>query len=174
MEIIQMPLKDSFSTEQWTLVAQIPFLAGFAVTAADPGGLIGAVQESAAMARVLQAKSSGAGAETLAGCIAAEIRTSGGRDAIRAGMKELIKGRKPAGASAEAIARLKDALAVVTAATPGELPAIKALVRETAQGVAEAAKEGGFMGFGGEKISDSERRTLADIDAVLAETGDPA
>jgi hypothetical protein len=123
------------------------------------------------MARVLQAKSGEADAETLAGSIAAEIKTSDGRDTIRAGMKELIKGRKPAEASAEAVTRLEKALAIVATVAPGELPAIKSLVRETAQGVAEAAKEGGFMGFGGEKISESERKTLADIDAVLQNAG---
>ena len=166
-----MALKDRFSAEQWGQVAQIPFLAGFAVTAADPGGLVGAVQESAAMARVLQARSGASDTGTLAASIAEEIKTSEGRDAIRAGMKELIKGRKPAEASTEAVTRLKAALAVVASVAPGELPAIKTLVHETAQGVAEAAKEGGFMGFGGEKVSESERKTLADIDAVLKDVG---
>ncbi len=49
-----MSLKDALSKEDWEQVVQAPFVAGFAVTAADPGGLIGAFQESTAMTRTLQ------------------------------------------------------------------------------------------------------------------------
>jgi len=34
--------------------------------------------------------------------------------------------------------------------------------------VAEASKEGGFLGFGGIRVSDAEKATLADINKALA------
>ena len=43
-----MSLKDSFTPEEWARVLGAPMLAGIAVTAAEPGGLWGAVKESAA------------------------------------------------------------------------------------------------------------------------------
>lgn len=160
--------KDAFTEDEWRAVAQVPFLAGFAVTAADPGGLVGIVQESAAMARVLRSKGEDAAGNTLISAIAAEVKSPEGRDALRSGIKDVIKGRTPAEASTEAVARLKAALALVAATAPQELSAVSALARETAQQVAQAAKEGGFMGFGGKAISDSERKTLAEIEAALA------
>jgi hypothetical protein len=40
-------------------------------------------------------------------------------------------------------------------------------LQEIAQKAAEAAKEGGFLGFGGVAISDAEKATLAQIAAAL-------
>lgn len=56
-----MSLKDAFAPEDWARVVGAPMLAGIAVTAADPGGLWGAVKESAAVAGAIgKAKSAGA------------------------------------------------------------------------------------------------------------------
>jgi hypothetical protein len=65
------------------------------------------------------------------------------------------------------VARLGEIAAIVNAKAPEQAEAYKQWLRATAQNVAEAATEGGFMGFGGEKVSDAEKKTLADIDAVL-------
>ena len=43
----------------------------------------------------------------------------------------------------------------------------KAWLTDTAQRVAEAANEGGFLGFGGVPISDIEKATLAEIVTAL-------
>ncbi len=55
-----MGLKDSFAPEDWARVVGAPMLAGIAVTAAEPGGLWGAVRESTAVAgRVAEAGTEG-------------------------------------------------------------------------------------------------------------------
>jgi hypothetical protein len=46
------------------------------------------------------------------------------------------------------------------AKAPEDAPAFKAWLQAIAQRVAEAAKEGGFMGFGGVRVSDAEKATL--------------
>jgi len=166
-----MSVKESFSDDEWNMVLRAPLVAGFAVTAADPGGLVGAVQEATAMAKSLKNASDSAAEGSLIGEIAAAIQTAEGRQSAQAGLKEMIKGHKPAEASAAAVAQLKDVMAVVTAKAPDQAPMLANLIRETAQKVAEAAKEGTFMGFGGEQISDAERQTLADIDAALGTAG---
>ena len=48
------PAKDSFAPEDWARVVGAPMLAGIAVTAAEPGGLWGAVKESIAVAGALR------------------------------------------------------------------------------------------------------------------------
>ena len=66
---------------------------------------------------------------------------------------------------------MKDVMATVAAKQPGEAQALAGYLRGIAQAVAEAAKEGGFLGFGGKPISDAEHATLAQIDAALSRAG---
>ena len=65
-----MSVKEIFSDEDWNKVLEAPLLAGFAVTAADPGGLIGAFQESAAIAKSLKASADAGGEGSLEHAIA--------------------------------------------------------------------------------------------------------
>ena len=48
-----------------------------------------------------------------------------------------------------------------------DAPAFKLWLRGISQRVAEAAKEGGFLGFGGVQVSDAEQKALADISQAL-------
>ena len=138
------------------------------MTVADPGGLVGAVQESAAMARSMQNVDGAESEISIAGAIFAELKTPEGRRLIKAGLKEIIKGHGPAEASAAAVARLTEVMSLVAQKAPSEFDALASLVSETANNVAEAAKEGGFMGFGGTPVSDAEKKTLADIQGAIA------
>ncbi|MFD0978513.1 hypothetical protein [Tropicimonas aquimaris] len=163
-----MSYRELFAEAEWSGVVQGPMLAGFAVTAADPNGLIGAVQESAAMANAFKAGSEAAAAGSLIAEVAAAYETSEGRSLALAGPRELAKGRKPAEACAAAIARLAETAASLRETAPAEAPAFCDWLRDIAANVAEATSEGGFLGFGGEKVSEAERKTLADIDTALA------
>jgi hypothetical protein len=159
-----MTLKEKFSSEDWAAVLQAPMLVGLAVTAADPGGLIGAVQESAAVASSVQK----AGEGTLAAEISAAYRTSEGRSAATDGVKPLVKGKKPSEISEAAILRVGEIAALVDGASPEHAAEFRAFLIDTATRVAEAAKEGGFMGFGGEAVSEAERKALDTLRATLS------
>lgn len=162
-----MAIKDQFTSEEWAGVLQAPMLAGLAVTAADPGGLWGALKESSAMAGALsKAKKDGAQGTLLSDLVAA-FETSEGRSLMQDGVKELFKGKKPAEATEAAVARLGEIATVVSQKAPGEAVSFKAWLREIAEKVAESGTEGGFLGFGGVKVSDAEKKTLADIDRAL-------
>ena len=56
---------------------------------------------------------------------------------------------------------------MVVAKSPEHAAAYKDFLKATALKVAEASKEGGFLGFGGEQISDAEKKTLEEITAIL-------
>ena len=162
-----MNIKDRFTTEEWQQIVQSPMLAALAVTAADPSGLWGSIKEGAGVARSLVEAKTGAPAGSMLADIAATFDTPEGRKLSQDDVKELLRGKKPAEASDAAVARLGAAAAIVEAKAPEHAAAYKEFLRETARKVAEASKEGGFMGFGGEAVSDAERKTLADLDAVL-------
>jgi hypothetical protein len=52
-------------------------------------------------------------------------------------------------------------------ATPADADAYKRFVMTVAQAVAEAHKEGGFLGIGGTRVSDAEEQALDEISLAL-------
>lgn len=160
-----MSSRDSFSAEDWAEVTLAPMLASFAVTASDPSGLVGLFRESSATAWSLRAMKEPAG--TLASEIAAAYEDAERRGAIRDAIGELARGRTPAEATAAAVVRLGGIARLVADKAPAEADAFRAWISTTAASVAEAATEGGFLGFGGTKVSEAERRTLHEIDTAL-------
>jgi hypothetical protein len=165
-----MSIKDNFTEEEWGSVLQSPMLAALAITAADPGGLWSAIKEGTGLARsVVEAKSKGA-AGTLLGEIGAAYDTPEGRRIAQDKVKEMLRGKKPAEVTDAAVHRLQEVARLVGAKAPQQAAAFGDYVRETARRVAEAGTEGGFLGFGGEKVSEAEKKTLADIDRVFGGT----
>jgi hypothetical protein len=156
-----------FTAEVWREVLGAPMVAAFAVTAADPGGLVGAVQEGAAAASAMARARREAADGSLVAEILAAYETAEGRRALREGIRELARGKKPAEATEAAVTRLGALARAVAEAVPEEAPSFRRWLRDVATQVAEAGTEGGFLGFGGEKVSEAERRTLAEIDAAL-------
>ena len=53
---------------------------------------------------------------------------------------------------------------------PQDAPAFKAWLEQIGREAAEASKEGGFLGFGGVAVRDTEKATLAEISAALGST----
>ena len=159
-----MEIKSSFSPEEWARVVSAPMLAGIAITAADPGGLWGALKESAAAAGQI-AKG---GDDGLVGEIVTEYKTSDGRAIARTALKTEVKGKKPAEIVDSALAELSEVADLVAMKNAEAGAAYKAWLLETAKKVAEAGTEGGFMGFGGVKVSDSEKATLEKLASALA------
>jgi hypothetical protein len=74
---------------------------------------------------------------------------------------------KPGELKTKAVEGLRQVSALLEAKTPDDAPAFKAWLQTIAQRVAEAAKEGGFLGFGGVQVSDAEKATLAEISGAL-------
>lgn len=161
-----MALRDAFTAEEWAEVVAAPMLAGVAVTAADPGGLWGALKESVAVAGAV--RDAKAGASPLAAEVAAAYETAEGRELARGVLKAEARGKPPAAVVEAAVAGLAAAAAVVAAKAPEAAPGFKAWLQEVAARVAAAGTEGGFLGFGGEQVSDAEKATLDRLATVLA------
>lgn len=164
-----MPVKEVFTAEEWARVVRAPMLASLAVTAADPGGLVGAVQEAAAASRAMfEAREETAG---LASEVVGAFEDGEQRKSVRDHAADIARGRKPEEISAAAIVEIGDTVALVRAKAPAEAAAFTGWLKELAARVADAAREGGFLGFGGERVSDAERRALAELDAALDPDG---
>jgi hypothetical protein len=59
------------------------------------------------------------------------------------------------------------AVASVAAKSPAEAQEFKTWLMSIARRAAEAAKEGGFLGFGGTQVSDKEQSALSQLGAAL-------
>lgn len=158
--------EEVFTSDDWARLVAAPMVAAMAVTAADPGGLWGTLKESAASAKgVLAARGSD---NALIASVVSAYETSDGRGIAQEALRAQVRGRKPSEMVEAAVAELGAVASLVAEKAPDEAPAFKAWLREIAEKVAEAGTEGGFLGFGGEKVSVAEKATLARIDATLA------
>src|SRR5215468_5582772 len=78
-----------------------------------------------------------------------------------------VKTGKPSAIKDKCIETLREAAAIVDAKAPGDSAAYKAWLQQISQHVAEASKEGGFLGVGGVPISEAEKATLTEISTAL-------
>ncbi|MCC3243949.1 hypothetical protein LG047_01195 [Methylocystis sp. WRRC1] len=162
-----MANKSNFTADEWKKILEAPLLAGFAVSAGDPSGLIGTLQEGLASAKALAAAKADPGADELIKAVVEDLLTPEGRTAARDGVKELIQGAQLGEIKTRALAELGRTAAILNSKTPNEAKAFKNWLNHIANMVAEAGTEGGFLGFGGVKVTDSERATLAEIASAL-------
>jgi hypothetical protein len=79
-----------------------------------------------------------------------------------------MAGKTPADLKLQALEHLRKVSSILGAKAPGDAPAFRAWLRSVAVHAAEASSEGGFLGFGGVRVSDAEKATLAELDAALA------
>jgi hypothetical protein len=163
-----MVAKTDFTPDEWKTLLESVMMAALAVTAADPSGLWGTLKESMATAKAVIGAKHDANATELIKTIAAEFETGEGRAAARDGLRTQLTGKTPAEIVTKSLEILKQAAALVSAKSPSDAAAFKGWLQHISQSVAEAASEGGFLGFGGVQVSDAEKATLAQIAASLA------
>jgi hypothetical protein len=160
--------KSSFSAEEWSKVRGSVLAAGLAVSMAEPSGLIGMLQEGFANAREFIAAKQDANANSLIKAVVADLESSEGRTAARAELQGLVQGKQPADAKAATLTALGEAGRILDSRAPQDAAVFKDWLNEIADKVANAASEGGFLGFGGTQVSEKERATLGEIRAALA------
>ena len=150
-----MTRKADFNAEEWSTVVNGPMLAGMRVISADRGGTL---RESLALSRVYQEARARHGESEL---LDALVQSPPSIDAARLRETQGDVGALAAGELRKAIGILE------TTSTIEETDAYKRFVMTVAQAVAGAHKEGGFLGFGGQQISDAEDRALEEIGTAL-------
>jgi hypothetical protein len=162
-----MATKADFRAEEWQQLLESPMLASIAVTTAEPSGLWGMLKESfAAGGRLAKAKTD-AETNALVKAVVADFESGEGRGAARDGLQARLEGSKPGEAKDKAVEGLRQVAALLDAKAPADAAAFKAWLQSISQHVAEAAKEGGFLGFGGVPVSEAEKATLAEISQAL-------
>jgi hypothetical protein len=152
-----MATKADFTEEEWARLERAPFVAGMAISIADPGGPIEAMKETAATLKSVMA----AAERTQGGELVTAVAKNAVEDA-RA-RKNPLSGFKPRGAMAGAavLEELRAVRGILDAkATEQDTGEFGEFIVATAQAAADAAKEGGFMGFHAEQVSKGEQEML--------------
>ena len=157
-----MTSKADYTEEEWTRLRRAPFVAGLAISMADPGGPIEMAKETMA---TLRAATTPPSQEELLVAVSQDIASMMNRK------QNPLKDFKPDSAALAGkmvLDELKAVNEIVTAkSTPEEADAYRRWLLTVAQAAADAAKEGGFMGFGAELVSQGELRMLGELRATL-------
>ena len=162
-----MATKTNFTAEEWSQVLGSVMMAGMAVTLADPSGLIGMTKEGLASGSALVAAKTDPQSNALVKSIVSDFETSEGRAAARAVIKNQFAGKQTSEMKGAILAALGRTAALVDEKAPDDAAGLKAWLFQVSERVANAAREGGFMGFGGVRVSDAEKATLEDVSKAL-------
>lgn len=157
-----MTTKSEFSEEEWARVVRAPFVAGLAISLADPGGPFEAAKETMA---TLKSATNPPSREQLLAEVALEVQS------MAQERQHPLKGYRPTEGGhpgTQVLEELREVTSLVAAkATTDEAKAFGAWLVASAQAAAEAAKDGGFMGFGAKQVSEGEQAMLDQVrDAV--------
>lgn len=174
-----MSVKDDFTDDEWFLLGSVPAMIGAAMSTAAPSGVIGTVKELSASMKAMAAGNQEHADSPL---VTELLDRAGNWDEAKERMRDYRERIKERLGSAQADSRealhalvLADCRAaaqlVGERCTASDAAAYKAWSVAVARRVAEAAREGGFLGFGGVVVSDSERELLGRIEAALGVEG---
>jgi hypothetical protein len=160
-----MTTKADFTSEEWTRLERAPIVAGMAISLADPGGPIEAIKETSASLKTVLETARAEGESELVASVAKEVVEKAQR------RQSPLGDFKPRGAQApvEILEELSAVNQLVTEkAAPEEAEEFREWLLTAARRTAEAAKEGGFLGFKAERVSEGEQQMLERLKAVLS------
>jgi transcription antitermination factor NusG len=154
--------KADYTDEEWNRLRRAPFVAGTAISLADPGGPIELSHETIA---TLKEASTPPSREQLLLEVSQDIMSMVNQK------QNPLAGFKP-DRSAPAGTWVLDELSAVSdilraKGTLEEAEAFRRWLLAVAQGAANAAKEGGFMGFGAVRVSEGEQEMLEKLRSTL-------
>lgn len=149
-------LEQRFAPGAWAHVRMAPLAAAAVVMAAAPSGTIGSSQEiQAMMAGIERVKATAAPTALLSVAFDAPMR----EDELAT-----VTGSPPL---PQLLAIIRQAVVAVGESNGEALPAYRAAILEVAGRVAAAAREGGFLGMGGQQVSEAEKTAILAIEKAL-------
>ncbi|MGZ9233963.1 MAG: hypothetical protein ACXW4E_00425 [Anaerolineales bacterium] len=160
-----MAKKADFTSEEWQLILSMPQVASLYLALASPSGPLGLVQEMIASTKGLVEAFKSTSGNELIDAVAADIREKAEK---RERLDPPLKTSKdPNEMKAQCLQACRDVAALLSQKAPAEAQAYKQWVYQAAQNSANAAKEGGFFGIGGERVSEAETAALKELAIAL-------
>jgi len=162
-----MTTQAAFTTEEWTLLRIVPSLVCGGVSAADASGIFGSIKEAVSgMMGMIKALQEGSNLELLNAMLADRSKPAipDSKTLLGEGSRE----QQIANLKSAVLTRVTEAVNLLSRkATPDEVQAYKQMVMGVAEKAASASKEGGFLGFGGVRVSNAEQSFLNEVKRAL-------
>jgi hypothetical protein len=152
-----MAVQDAYTPEEWKAVIDAPVMAGMLITFADVSGPGGLFQESSALMKALG--DPGGTSSDLVTVIAGSWRGK------KPDTPDVPKNRDQA--KSALLNGVKRGTDLVAEKSPADADAYKAWLMTVARTVANAAKEGTLLGFGGKTQSAGEVAALDELATTL-------
>lgn len=159
--------RSNFTAEEWSKIRGSVLGAGMVVSMAEPSGLIGMMKEGFANVRSMLEAKQDANANALVKAVIDDLATAEGRSAARDDISALVKNKQPQEIRTLLLSMLTDVGQIIDAKAPNDASGFKLWLKDNSRKVAEAASEGGILGFGGTRVTDNERAAIQHIDRVL-------
>lgn len=159
-----MTTKTDFTEEEWVRIRRAPVVAGMAISLADPGGPIEVAKETMAS---LKSATNPPSREQLLADVALDVQSMTQQRQNPLGDFKPVQGGG-AVVGQQILDELRTVRTLVASkATPEETAAFGQWLVASAQAAADAAKEGGFMGFGAEQVSQGEKSMLDQVRSAV-------
>jgi len=160
-----MLTKNDFSVTDWVTLRDSPYLVGLATLMAGSSGL-GTIKESIAIAQGVMEN------QTSAFAFIRELTSKAEMEAAQGSLRMMFGGSegKPSKETLQRLAleQVRKSLSLLTGtATTEETDAWRKMLYGIAEKVANAAREGGFLGFGGTLVSEGEQSFLNQLRDTL-------
>lgn len=171
-----MNLSEKYTTEEWKTIASVPQSVGAIMASAGYSGLIGSGKEMFASVRgIMDAKKEFADNSLIQEIVPdAKDRSKAMENAKEQREFLMNKIKENNVKSSEDLRKLiladcKKTIELIDAKEDEKTASeYKKWVLDVAEGVANAAKEGGFLGFGGERFSEKEQKLFGELKNVLS------
>lgn len=169
------PAKAKFSEEEWHMISTVPTMVGAAMAGAGKSGIIGTTKEAmASMKSIVAGRNEYPDNPVIAGILEkadsfADAKAKAGdmRDKTVAELKARNI-QSPDEFNTYMLDNCEKAIALVKDRCGSDAAnEYRQWSMTIAEKVAQAATEGGFLGFGGEQVSEGERALLARIEQTL-------
>ncbi len=154
--------KDDFSPEDWQLIVSAPSLVGLAVSAASPSGPLGVMKEMFVVGMAITDLARDREDNPLIQELIEDIRHHQTRTLRPEGATNMEEARDWALAEIAKVPGVLEAAGAETEADEYLQWLVAVAVR-----VAEAAREGGVFGLGGEKVTDDEDVAIGEVGLAL-------
>ncbi len=168
-------VKDQYTEDEWFLISSVPSMVGAAMAGAGKSGIIGTAKEAmASMKSMVAGKSDYPENELINAVLVKADSFSDAREKAGAYREKAMAQFKEQNISSPEefnnymLDNARKAVALVKAKrSDKEANEYQQWCIDVAKKVAESASEGGFMGFGGEQVSDGEKALMAELQKVF-------
>jgi hypothetical protein len=159
--------KSAFSVEEWATLRNTPNLVAAATMLAGNSGLIGSFKESFATAQAMFHGMTSS--NDLIKSLSQKEEISEAQQFVRGQVSFAEAKNAPAKFSGLATSGTVSALQVLRAkGSADDIAAYRTWLVEIAEKISKSAKEGGFLGFGGQLVSGGEEDFITDLKQSIA------